>query len=111
MTNKDTIRNLCTAVASSFYPDMAVVETTASTMGLNPDDEAVRKDPLVFRCVVLLVRGYIEGSRSENGISVSVRSEEAIKQSLLLWCGQYDLDPEQELGDFVRKIQDGSSMW
>lgn len=110
MTNKEAISSQCTAIASSFYPDTIAVEATANVLGLDPEAEAERKDPRVFRSVVLLVKGYIEGSRSENGISVSVRAD-AIKQSLVAWCGIYDLDPAEELGDYVRTIQDGSNLW
>lgn len=111
MTNTEAIRALCTAIANTFYPDTSAVAITAEAMGLDPNAEATRKDPLVFRSAVLLVRGYVEGSRSENGLSVSVRSEEAIKKALLAWCAQYDLNPEDELENAVRTISDGTHLW
>jgi len=58
-----------------------------------------------------LVIGYVESSRSENGVSTSVMSEDALKQSLSIWCGYYGLDADEVLSDYLRVIEDGSHLW
>ena len=54
--------------------------------------------------------GYVEGSRSENGISTSVR-EDGIKESIKYWCNIYGLDADEILNDYMRVMEDGSHLW
>lgn len=111
MTNSEATCSLCTAICSAFTPDLRVVELMLNNEDMFPDDESNPKDPAIFRIAVALVHGFVESSRSEGGVSVAVRSEDAIKQSLLYWCNYYGLDAEEELGDFQRVIEDGSNLW
>lgn len=78
--------------------------------GIDPAEEAAPKDPAIFRAAVKLIHGYVESSRTENGVSTSVR-EDAIKESLAFWCNIYGLDAEEELGDYLRVIENGSNLW
>lgn len=111
MKNVESIKHLCTAIANTFYPANSAIIATCNVVGVDPDGETEVKDPNIFRCAYLLVRGYVEGSRSENGISTSVKSEDAINQSLLVWCRTYGLDPQEELGEGLRVVYDGSKLW
>lgn len=110
MDNLKALGNLCNAIANTFYPDKATLELVLFNEGLDAGAEARPKDPELFRCAVGLVRGYVESSRNENGLSTAVR-EDAVKSSLLYWCDYYGLDAEDELGDYARQIEDGSNLW
>lgn len=92
MKNVDTIRNLCTAIANTYYPDNGSIEVVMLNEGVDGEAESTPKDPIILKCAITLVKGYIEGSSSQNGISTSVRSQEAIEKSIRYYCGVYGVD-------------------
>lgn len=110
MTNISALYSLCNAIANTFYPDESTLKLALFNAEIDPDGAATPKDPSIFRVAVALVRGYIEGSRSENGVSTSVL-QEAIDKSLNYWCNYYGLDPDEELGNSLTFIEDGSPLW
>lgn len=77
MDNLTATRSLCNAIANTFYPDNATIEFALFNEGIDAKAEATPKDPMIFRVAARLVIGYVENSRSENGVSTSVMSEEA----------------------------------
>lgn len=111
MTNREATRNLCTAVASLFYPDRNSVGIVLLNRGVEPDGEYSPNDPEVMKAVIFLVLGFVESSRSEGGVSASLRSETAIRRSLALWCRQCGLDPDKELQGFGTSIRNVSGYW
>jgi len=110
MNNLRALSTLCNAIANTFYPDKATLETILFNEGIEAEADATPKDPAIFRCAARLIHGYVESSRSENGVTTAVR-EDAIKESLLYWCNYYGLDAEEELDDYARVIKDGSNLW
>ena len=110
MNNLKALSCLCNAIANTFYPDKSACELTLFNAGLDPEAESTKKDPAIFRCAVKLVNGYVEGGRNENGVSTSVR-DEAITKSLRIWCKDYGLDVEEELGESLKVIENGSNFW
>ena len=110
MKNLKALSSLCNAIANTFYPDNSTMELMLFNEGINPDDEATPKDERIFRVAVHLVKGYVESSRSEGGVSTSVK-EDAIKESLIYWCDYYDVNADEVLSDTMRVIEDGSNMW
>ncbi len=110
MDNLTALRSLCNAICNTFYPDNATIELVLFNEGIDPKGEAVQKDEEIFRMAISLVMGYIESSRSENGVSTAVK-EDAIKESIRYWCGIYGLDADDILGDYIRVIEDGSNLW
>lgn len=111
MDNLTATRSLCNAICSTFYPDMSTVELVLFNEGIDTKADAEAKDPAIFRAAVRLVMGYVESSRSENGVSTSVISEDAIKESIAYWCNYYGLDADEVMGDYLRSIEDGSNLW
>lgn len=111
MNNLQALSRLCNAIANTFYPDQSTLEVVLFNEGMDATADATAKDVKLFRLAVRLVRGYVESSKSENGVSMSVR-EDVVESSLRYWCSYYGLDAEQELGDDdLRVIQNGSNMW
>lgn len=111
MDNLTATRSLCTAICNTFYPDKAAVEIALFNSGINPEAEATPKDVDVFKVAVRLVMGYVEGSRSEGGVSTSVRSEDAVKQSIRIWCSDYGVEAEEVMPDSLTVIDDISDLW
>ena len=110
MDNLKALRSLCNAIANTFYPDNSSIELVLFNEGIDPQAEATPKDETLFRVAIRLVIGYVESSRSENGVSTSVR-EDAIKESIKYWCNIYGLDAEDFIPESLRTIEDGSNLW
>lgn len=110
MTNRAALYNLCNAIANTFYPDESTMNVALFNAEIDPEATATPKDPQIFRVAVALVRGYVEASRTENGVSTSVM-QEAVDKSLNWWCNYYGLDAEEELGGTLNIIDDMSSNW
>lgn len=110
MTNLSALYSLCNAIANTFYPDESTLKVALFNAEIDPDGAATPKDASIFRVAVALVRGYVEGSRSENGVSTSVL-QDAVEKSLNYWCNFYGLDAEEELGDTLTYIEDCSNRW
>lgn len=110
MKNAAALRNLCNAIANTFYPDNATIELALFNEGIEPQAEAIPKDPKIFRIAVSLVMGYVEGSRSENGVSTTVL-QDAAEKSIRYWCNIYGLDADEVLSDYLRVMEDGSKLW
>lgn len=111
MSDSENIKALCNAICSSFYPDDSAVQASIVAVMGSKANEGVENRILILRASILLVMGYVEGSRSEGGISVSVRSEDAIRKSIAVWCNAYGLDIEEELKPYSRVIENGSNLW
>lgn len=110
MKNSEALRSLCNAMANTFYPDDSTISMMCFNEGVDAEAEATPKDVTIFRLALALVLGYVEGSRSENGVSTSVFSEK-VKESVKYWCNIYGLDADEELKGFVRVVEDGSNLW
>lgn len=111
MNNLNATRSLCNAICNTFYPDNSTIELVLFNDGIDAKAEATPKDAKIFRAALRLVNGYVEGSRTENGVSTSVLSENKIKDSIRYWCGYYGLDADDELKGYLTAIEDGSNMW
>ena len=97
MKNAVALRNLCNAIANTFYPDKATIDLALFNEGIEAEANAVAKDEKLFRIAVSLVMGYVESSRSENGVRY--------------WCNTYGLDADEILSDYLRVMEDGSKLW
>lgn len=110
MTNIASLRTLCNAIANTFYPDDATLEFALFNEGVDATAAATPKDATIFRIAVGLVRGYIESSRTENGVSTSVMPD-AVEKSLMYWCNVYGVDADEIIAEFVRVIDDASNLY
>lgn len=110
MKNVVALRSLCNAIANTFYPDISTIELVLINEGIDPQADATPKDETLFRLAVSLVMGYVESSRSENGVSTSVMPD-AVEKSIRYWCNIYSLDADEILSDYLRVMEDGSKLW
>lgn len=109
MDNLTATSYLCTAICSSFYPDDRAVEIAIFNANMLATDEAIPRDPNIFKIAVSLVRGYVESSRSEGGVSVGV-SRNAVEDAIKAWAKDYGVD-EEEIALKPKTIENGSLMW
>lgn len=110
MTTLEQLKATCTAICNTFYPDTEVLRLALFNEGIEEYQNAVAKDPKIFKVAVKLVIGYVESSHSECGISTSVRAE-AVKKAIKAWCAEYGLDYEDVVGDGFVTVEDGSNLW
>lgn len=110
MKNAVALRSLCNAIANTFYPDKDTLDLALFNEGIDPQADATPKDAAIFRVAISLCMGYIEGSRTENGISTSVM-QDTVKESIRYWCNMYGLDADDILSDYLVVKEDGSHLW
>ena len=109
MTNLESLRAKCKLICDTCYVDRDVLEVTLADNGLNANDTATAGDSTINKCAILIVKGWVETSRSEGGVSVAI-DREAVKKSLSFWCGQWGLD-EELVDDSKSVIYSGSNLW
>ena len=76
---------------------------------LNPEEEALPDDPKLIESAIIIVKGWVETSRSESGISVT-SEKERIDKSILFWCNRAGLDASKYV-DSLKTIDNGSNFW
>lgn len=108
-TNFEACRAKCKLICNTCYVDKDVIEDVLESHSISPDGQG-GSDASLMECAILIVRGWVETSRSEGGISTSIDME-AVKNNILFWCGQYDLDAEELLSGSLSVIDNASNLW
>jgi hypothetical protein len=107
----EAVRAKCKLICNTCYVDDDVVNDILLDHGLEPDDTAQPdKVAAIVECAILIVKGWVETSRSEGGISTSINIE-SVKNNILFWCGRCGLDASEYLSDELSSIEDGSKLW
>lgn len=108
MTNLEALSAKCTRICSGFYPDNKVLENALFDAGIDVEGTAIQKDVRIVRVAIELVVGYVEQSRAEGGVTVSV-NEGAVKQSIIFHCNKYGLDASEFVN--ISTVENGSNLW
>lgn len=109
LTNSEALRAQCKLICNTCYVDSDVLQLVLHNAGMEADATATANDPEIIRQAILIVKGWIETSRSENGISVSIDMD-AVKNNILFWCGKAGLDASEFVDDIVT-LENGSDLW
>jgi hypothetical protein len=109
MDNLSALKSLCNAICSAFYPDRATLEMMLFNEGIDGEGTATPKDATLLRVAIRLVKGFVESSRSENGVSVAVDADK-VDQNIAMWCSEYGIDADDYTTSMI-VIDDGSSRW
>lgn len=107
--NLEALKAQCKLICNTCYVDDDVARLVLQNAGLDAESEPSANNPDIIRAAILVVRGWIETSRSENGISASVNVD-GVKRSIMFWCGKAGLDASEYVDDLV-VIDNGSNMW
>lgn len=110
LTNSEAVRAKCKLICNTCYVDADVLNATLLDAGITPDGTATPNDPKIVECAILIVKGWVETSRSENGISASI-DKERLEQNIMFWCGRAGLDASEFLEDMVVSVENGSDLW
>ena len=107
-TNLEALRAKCKLICNTCYVDDDVLKDVLTDAGILPDGEASGTSAaLLVECAIPVVKGWVETSRSEGGISSSI-DREAVEKNILFWCQRYGLDASEYLSESMTVIQDGS---
>lgn len=109
MNNLEALRAQCKLICNTCYVDSDVLKLAILNSGMDAEADAVAKDPELIKTAIIIVKGWVETSRSENGISTSIDME-ALKQSIMFWCGEAGLDASEYLDNIVT-LESGSDLW
>lgn len=109
LTNSEALRAQCKLICNTCYVDKDVLALVLYSAGMDANATATANDPEIIRQAILIVKGWIETSRSENGISVSIDMD-AVKTNILFWCKQAGLDASEFVDDMIT-LENGSDLW
>lgn len=109
MTNLEALRAQCKLICNTCYVDSDVLQLALHNVGIDADGTAAVKDPEIIRTAIVIVKGWVETSRSENGISASIDAA-AVKNSIIYWCGKAGLDASEFVDDAIT-LDSGSDLW
>lgn len=109
MTNFEAIKAQCKLICNTCFVDGDVIKLMLLNEGLAELDEATPNDPTLIRIAIMIVKGWVETSRSENGISASIDMA-ALKNNIMFWCRQAGLDASEFVDDLIT-FDDGSNLW
>lgn len=108
MTNLEVLKATCNAICNTFYPDHSTMSMMLFNSGIEASAAAKPMDVEVIKIALHLVKGYVETSRNENGVSTS-SSEVQVNKNILHWCKRCKLDAS-EFG-VGTSIRNGSNRW
>ena len=108
-TNLEALKAKCNVICNTCYVDDAAAIDTLEDAGLVETETAVPNDPKIVECAILIVKGWVETSRSENGISVATDVAQ-VNRNILFWCKQAGLDATKYV-DGLTVLDDISDMW
>lgn len=107
--NLEAVKAQCKLICNTCYVDDDVARLVLQNAGLDTESEPLANNPDIVSAAILIVKGWVETSRSENGISASV-DVESVKKNIVFWCNRAGLDASEYVDDLVT-IEDGSKMW
>lgn len=110
MTNLEALRAQCKLICNTCYVDRDVLSLALLNAGIFEDEEiSTLNDPVIIRTAILIVKGWVETSRSENGISVAIDMP-ALENNIMYWCARAGLDAS-EFVDGLISLESGSDLW
>ena len=108
MDNLTALRGLCNALCSAFYPDNSTMQLLLFNEGIAADGVAQPKDAALLKLAIKLVRGFVESSRSEGGVSVGIDTDK-VDDNIAFWCDECGLDASEYLS--LKTIENGTNLW
>ena len=109
-TNLEALRAKCKLICDTCYADDDVLIDVLCDNGIDPSDSAAAMDVEIVKAAIIVVKGWVETSRSEGGISTGI-NREAVDRNILFWCQRFGLDASEYLSDSMTVIQDGSQFY
>lgn len=109
MNNLEALKAQCKLICNTCYVDDDVARLVLQNAGLDETEAPSANNPDIVSAAILIVKGWVETSRSENGISASTDME-SVKNNIVFWCGKAGLDASEYVNDLV-VIDNGSNLW
>lgn len=109
MTNSEALRAQCKFICNTCYVDTDVLSLALLNAGISADDTATPNDPAIIHAAILIVKGWVETSRSENGISAAIDMP-TLENNIKYWCAKAGLDAS-EFVDGLISLESGSDLW
>ncbi len=107
-TNLEALKARCKVICNTCYVDNDAAEDVLWREGFSAEDCSI-DDTTLTKCAILIVKGWVETSRTDNGISASINPE-TLKANIRYWANEAGLDASEFL-DELTIIEDGSHLW
>lgn len=110
MTNLEALKAQCKLICNTCYVDTDVAIYSLLCAGIDACDDANANDPNIIREAINIVKGWVETSRTENGLTASIDMD-VLQNNIVYWCGKAGLDAEEFLDDTLTTIENGTDLW
>lgn len=110
MTNLEALKAQCKLICNTCYVDEDVAKYSLLGAGIDEKEEATANNPDIIREAIIIVKGWVETSRTENGITASIDMD-VLQNNIVYWCGKAGLDAEEFLDDTLTTIDNGTDLW
>lgn len=107
--NLEALKAQCKLICNTCYVDDDVARLMLLNAGIEEGGLPTANNPDIVKAAILIVKGWVETSRTENGISASV-DVASVKKNIVFWCGQSGLDASEYVDDLI-VIDNGSNLW
>lgn len=109
--NLDALKAKCKLICNTCYADRDVLVDTLIDHDIDPMmSYDTSNAAALIECAVIVVKGWVETSRSEGGVSASIDPDK-VEASIRFYCGRYSLDADELLADTSRTIENGTNLW
>lgn len=109
MNNREALKAQCKLICNTCYVDSDVAEYSLLSAGLNPESGAEIGSAALIKLAIEIVKGWVETSRSENGISAAIDMP-TLQNNIIYWCGKAGLDASDYV-DGIVSLESGSDLW
>ncbi len=109
MTNLEALKAQCKLICNTCYVDSDVLRYSLETAGYYSEGDFTPGDKNLIPLAIVIVKGWVETSRSESGISVSIDME-TLQNNIIYWCGVAGLDASDYV-DGIVAVESGTDLW
>lgn len=109
MNNLEALQAQCKLICNTCYVDDDVAQLALSSADIDADGTATANNQDIIRLAIVIVKGWVETSHSEGGVSSSIDMQ-TLHSNIIYWCRQADLDASEFLDDIVT-FESGSELW
>lgn len=109
MTNIEALKRTCNAICNTFFPDSATLELMLYNKEVASSAIAQPMSSEIVKIAIEMVMGFVETSRTENGISMDTDIS-AVRKNIIHWCSKCGLDASLYVVEGVT-VENGSNLW
>ncbi|MCC8175527.1 MAG: hypothetical protein LIO91_03745 [Bacteroidales bacterium] len=109
MTNLEALKAQCKLICNTCYVDVDVLRYSLESAGIYSEGDFTPGDKKLISLAIVIVKGWVETSRSESGISTAIDIA-TLQNNIAYWCGVAGLDASDYV-DGIVSVESGTDLW